>query len=68
MKKLQHVNADYIRALAGRRVPRPGQPFLTRGDARASTRCAPLAPLVQERVRLLTEVEPMIAFLSTTPS
>ncbi len=38
------------------------RPFLTRGDAAAET-LSTLAPLVQERVRLLTEVEPMIAFL-----
>ena len=62
MKKLQHINAEYIRALPVDEFLRRARPFLTRGDAAAEA-LAPLAELVQERVRLLTEVEPMIAFL-----
>jgi glutamyl-tRNA synthetase len=62
LKKLQAFNADHIRALpVGEFVDR-SRPFLTRGDA-AVAALEPLAPLVQERVRVLTEVEPMIAFL-----
>jgi glutamyl-tRNA synthetase len=66
VKKLQHINADYIRRLPVDDFSERVRPFLTRGDAtlRALT---PLAPLVQERVRLLTEVEPMIAFLLDEP-
>jgi glutamyl-tRNA synthetase len=41
-------------------------PFLSRG-APALAALTPLAGLVQERVRVLTEVEPMIAFLLDDP-
>ena len=62
VKKLQHINAEYIRALPVDEFLRRVRPFLTRGEEAAAA-LAPLAELVQERVRLLTEVEPMIAFL-----
>ena len=62
VKKLQHFNAEHIRALPTEEFLRRARPFLTRGDEAAAA-LEPLAPLVQERVRLLTEVEPMIAFL-----
>jgi len=62
IKKLQHINAEYIRTLPVDEFLRRVRPFLTRGEAAASA-LEPLAELVQERVRLLTEVEPMIAFL-----
>ncbi|HJR26283.1 MAG TPA: glutamate--tRNA ligase, partial [Acidimicrobiales bacterium] len=62
VKKLQAFNADHIRALPTADFVARARPFLTRGDAAAGV-LEPLAPLVQERVRLLTEVEPMIAFL-----
>jgi glutamyl-tRNA synthetase len=61
VKKLQHINAEYIRALPIQQFLDRVRPFLTRTDALAAL--SPLAALVQERVRLLTEVEPMIAFL-----
>ncbi len=61
-KKLQSFNADYIRALPADRFLRAARPFLVRGEE-AEAVLTPIAPLVQERVRLLTEVEPMIAFL-----
>jgi glutamyl-tRNA synthetase len=62
VKKLQAFNADWIRRLpVGDFVTRT-RPFLARGDE-ALAALEPLAPLVQERVRLLTEVEPMVAFL-----
>jgi glutamyl-tRNA synthetase len=61
-KKLLSFNADYIRALPTDVFVVAARPFLTRGEA-AEAVLAPIAPLVQERVRLLTEVEPMIAFL-----
>jgi glutamyl-tRNA synthetase len=62
IKKLQAFNADHLRALPVERFVAEARPFLTRGDEAVSALEA-LAPLVQERVRLLTEVEPMIAFL-----
>jgi glutamyl-tRNA synthetase len=61
VKKLQHINAEYLRALPTDEFLRRVQPFLTRENAAATLE--PLAGLVQERVRLLSEVEPMIAFL-----
>jgi glutamyl-tRNA synthetase len=66
VKKLQHINADYIRRLPLDDFLARARPFLTRGDA-ALAALTPLASLVQERVRLLTEVEPMIAFLLDEP-
>ncbi|MGK2950121.1 MAG: glutamate--tRNA ligase [Acidimicrobiales bacterium] len=62
IKKLQAFNADHLRALPVDEFLAVARPFLTRGEA-AEAVLAPMAPLVQERVRLLTEVEPMIAFL-----
>lgn len=66
VKKLQHINAEYVRALPIGEFLERTRPFLTRGDAALKV-LAPIAPLVQERVRLLTEVEPMIAFLLDEP-
>lgn len=66
VKKLQHVNAEHLRALPVDRFLAEVTPFLVRGDA-AMAVLAPMAPLVQERVRRLTEVEPMIAFLLDEP-
>jgi glutamyl-tRNA synthetase len=62
VQKLQSFNADWIRRLPTPEFVQRTRPFLSRGDE-ASAALEPLAPLVQERVRLLTEVEPMIAFL-----
>jgi glutamyl-tRNA synthetase len=62
VQKLQHINAEYLRALPVDEFLRRVRPFLTRGDA-AMAALEPIAALVQERVRLLTEVEPMVAFL-----
>jgi glutamyl-tRNA synthetase len=66
VKKLQAFNSDHIRALPLDAFVAAARPFLTHGDASVAA-LAPLAPLVQERVRLLTEVEPMIAFLLDEP-
>jgi glutamyl-tRNA synthetase len=66
VKKLQAFNADHVRFLSVPDFEAVARPFLTHGDAAAAA-LAPLAPLVQERVRLLTEVEPMIAFLLDGP-
>ena len=66
VKKLQHVNAEHLRALPLEEFLAQARPFLSRGEAAASA-LAPIGALVQERVRLLSEVEPMIAFLLDEP-
>ena len=66
VKKLQHINAEHLRALPVEEFLTRATPFLTRGEA-ALAALTPMAPLIQERVRLLTEVEPMIAFLLDDP-
>jgi len=66
VKKLQHINAEYLRALSVEEFLTRSRPFLTRGDEALAV-LTPIAPLIQERVRLLTEVEPMIAFLLDEP-
>ncbi len=65
-KKLQAFNAEYLRALPVGEFVERARPFLTRGAA-AEAVLEPVAALVQERVRLLTEVEPMVAFLLDDP-
>ena len=61
-KKLSHVNAEKIRALPVDDFVATATPFLTRGEP-AVAALRSLAEEVQERVRTLTEVEPMIEFL-----
>lgn len=65
VKKLQAFNADKLRALSTEEFVARATPFLTRPGADAAL--ASLAPMVQERVRVLTEVEPMVAFLLDGP-
>jgi glutamyl-tRNA synthetase len=62
VKKLTHFNAEYIRALDTDEFIARARPFLTHGEATEGA-LRPLAGLVRERVRLLTEVEPMVDFL-----
>ena len=62
VKKLQHFNAEYIRALPAEAFVERARPFFTHGDDTAEV-LAPVAELVRDRVRLLTEVEPMVDFL-----
>ena len=57
-KKLQAFNADYIRALST-------EEFLARVQEWAVARWAPIAPLVQERTRVLGDVADMVGFLLT---
>ncbi|MCB0971745.1 MAG: glutamate--tRNA ligase [Acidimicrobiales bacterium] len=61
-KKLLHVNAEKIRALSLDEFVERCRPFLRHGDAAVEV-LRRLGPLVQERVRTLAEVEPMIEFL-----
>src|SRR3546814_4469304 len=66
VKKLQAFNSDHVRALPVDQFVDRARPFLSPGDV-AEQAMAPLAEPVQERVRLLTEVGPMIAFLIDGP-
>ncbi|HEX6424121.1 MAG TPA: glutamate--tRNA ligase [Acidimicrobiales bacterium] len=61
-KKLQHFNAEYIRALDADAFLERARPFFAHGDATAAV-VQPIAELVRDRVRLLSEVEPMVDFL-----
>ncbi len=62
VKKLQHVNAEYIRALDPAEFVARARPFFAHGDATEAV-LIPIAELVRDRVRLLTEAEPMVGFL-----
>jgi glutamyl-tRNA synthetase len=62
VKKLQHVNAEYIRALDPAEFVARARPFFAHGDATEAV-LTPIAELVRDRVRLLTEAEPMVGFL-----
>ena len=61
-KKLSFVNAEHIRAFSTEAFLAAAKPFLT-GGAAAEAALSSMASEVQERVRTLTEVEPMIEFL-----
>jgi glutamyl-tRNA synthetase len=65
VKKLLHVNAEHLRALSTDAFLDAARPFLSGPEVEAVL--TPIAPLVQERVRLLTEIEPMVAFLLDGP-
>ena len=62
VKKLTFVNAEKIRALSTEEFLLRAEPFLTLGEP-AQVALASMATEVQERVRTLVEVEPMIEFL-----
>jgi glutamyl-tRNA synthetase len=62
VKKLQHFNGEYIRSLDADRFLARARPFLAHGEATVEV-LRPMAELVRDRVRLLTEVEPMVDFL-----
>ena len=62
VKKLQHFNATYIRELSAEDFVMRATPFFEHGDETAAV-LGPVAELVRDRVRLLTEVEPMVDFL-----
>lgn len=61
-KKLTFVNAEHIRALSVEAFIERARPFLTLGEP-AVAALRSLGAEVQERVRTLAEVEPMIEFL-----
>ena len=56
VRKLQHVNAEYLRAM-------PASEMVERAAAWQRARWEPIAPLVQERARTLAEVYAMTDFL-----
>jgi glutamyl-tRNA synthetase len=62
VKKLTHINAQYIRMLPTGEFVRLAAEFLPR-EPRAHQALEELAPLVQQRVRTLAEVPDFIAFL-----
>ena len=62
VRKLQHVNAEHIRGLDDGAFLSRARPFFQHGEETLEV-VRPIAPLVRERVRLLTEVEPMVDFL-----
>jgi glutamyl-tRNA synthetase len=62
IRKLQHFNAEYIRMLDPAGFVERARPFLEHGEETVTV-LSPLAELVQERVRMLAEVEPMVDFL-----
>jgi glutamyl-tRNA synthetase len=61
-RKLQHFNAEYIRGLDADEFLARARPFFAHGEATEAV-VRPIAELVRDRVRLLTEVEPMVDFL-----
>lgn len=61
-KKLEHFNAEYVRALSTEEFLAAVDPFLTEPElSRPSIEA--LAPVLQQRVRLLPDAEPMVDFL-----
>jgi glutamyl-tRNA synthetase len=61
-KKLQHFNATYIRGLDVATFVERARPYFAHGQATEDV-LVPIAELVRDRVRLLTDVEPMVDFL-----
>jgi len=61
-RKLEHFNAEYIRALDIDEFIERTTPFLVDAD-RSLESIRRLAPVLQQRVRLLTEAEAMVDFL-----
>jgi glutamyl-tRNA synthetase len=64
VQKLQHFNATYIRELDPDEFVGRATPFFRHGAETAAV-LRPVAELIRDRVRLLTEVEPMVDFLRT---
>ena len=64
--KLTHINGEYLRALDTDEFCRRAEPFLAGGEPERAA-LASIAPLVQERVKTLVEVAPMIDFLWREP-
>lgn len=61
-KKLEHFNAEYVRALPIDGFVAAVEPFLTEPEL-SKPAIEALAPVLQQRVRLLADAEPMVDFL-----
>ena len=61
-RKLEHFNAEYVRAMTPDEFVAAITPFLTEPD-RSLEPIRRLAPVLQQRVRLLPDAEPMVDFL-----
>jgi glutamyl-tRNA synthetase len=64
--KLTHINGEYLRALDTDTFLARAEPFLGGGEPERAA-LAGMAPLVQERIKTLTEVPGMIDFLWREP-
>ena len=72
-QKLDWFNGSYIRKMSGAEFARAVKPFMQdagylTGDPSEEALLSSLAPLVQERVKLLTEVPPMVRYLFVEPA
>jgi glutamyl-tRNA synthetase len=72
-QKLEWFNGSYIRKLSSEEFARSVKPLMQeagylKGDAFEETLLAALAPLVQERVKLLTEVPGMVRYIFEEPA
>jgi glutamyl-tRNA synthetase len=66
--KMEWMNGLYIRSLTKDEFIRLSQPFLDAAGFKLDpAEFAAIAPHVQERVKLMTEVAPMVEFLSSKP-
>ncbi len=61
-RKLEHFNAEYVRAMTPEQFVDATIPFLADPD-RSLEPIRRLAPVLQQRVRLLPDAEPMVDFL-----
>jgi glutamyl-tRNA synthetase len=66
VRKLTHINGEYLRALSVDEFCARAEPFCD-GGADELAALASIAPLVQERVKTLAEISPMIEFLWREP-
>ena len=66
VRKLTHINGEHLRALSVEEFCDRAAPFCAGGDAELAALTS-IAPLVQERVKTLTEISPMIEFLWREP-
>jgi glutamyl-tRNA synthetase len=72
-QKLDWFNGAYIRKMSSSRFAEVVKPFLADAgfvpsDGTEDARCAGIAPLIQERVRLLSEVPEMVRFIFQEPA
>ncbi|MGH9186319.1 MAG: glutamate--tRNA ligase, partial [Acidimicrobiales bacterium] len=63
VRKLTHINGEYIRAVPTAEFHRRVEPFIGEGGDRARAVLLALGPLVQERITTLAEAEDFVDFL-----